>query len=62
MGTVRELPVGLSFIGTAGDDANMLAYGYAYEQATQLIATPKFYKSTGDVPEIAKANTPYKEN
>lgn len=59
MGTVSELPVGLSFIGTAGDDANMLAFGYAYEQATNLIPTPKYYESTGDVPAIAKANRPY---
>lgn len=61
MGTVRELPVGLSFIGTAGDDANILAYGYDYEQATNLIAAPKFHRDADDVDWMAKANKPYTE-
>ena len=61
MGTVRELPVGLSFISTAGDDANVLAYGYDYEQATNLITAPKFYRDADDVDWMAKANKPYTE-
>ena len=32
MGNVNGLPVGLSFIGTAWQDARILALGYAYEQ------------------------------
>jgi len=61
MGMVRGLPVGLSFMSTAGDDANVLAFGYDYEQATKLIQAPKFYKATGEVPLIARANRPYKD-
>ena len=33
MGTVNGLPVGMSFIGSAWQDARVLALGYAYEQA-----------------------------
>ena len=40
MGTVRTLPVGLSFIGTAWSDTLLLAYGYAFEQAAHASATP----------------------
>jgi amidase len=32
MGTVNNLPVGISFFGKAWDDAKILALGYAYEQ------------------------------
>lgn len=60
MGTVRELPVGLSFMGTAGDDAKILSFGYAYEQATNLIPTPKFHQNTAAIPAVEKANRPYK--
>ena len=33
MGLARGLPVGISFIGTAWSDGDLLAMGYAYEQA-----------------------------
>jgi Asp-tRNA(Asn)/Glu-tRNA(Gln) amidotransferase A subunit family amidase len=33
-------PVNISFTGTAGSDADLLAFGYAYEQATQLRQPP----------------------
>ena len=58
MGTVRELPVGLSFMSTAGDDANVLSYGYDYEQASGRIVTPKFHRSLDNVPAVARANRP----
>jgi amidase len=32
-GDVAGLPVGLSFIGTAGSDATLLSLGYSFEQA-----------------------------
>jgi amidase len=32
MGTVKGLPIGLSFFAAAWDDAKVLALGYAYEQ------------------------------
>ena len=59
MGTVRELPVGLSFMSTAGDDANVLSYGYDYEQASQRIVTPKFHRNLDSIPAVARANRPY---
>jgi len=31
MGRVNKLPIGLSFIGTAGSDSRLLAYGHAFE-------------------------------
>ena len=40
MGQVDGLPVGLSFIGTAWSDAQLLSYGYAYEQASHKRVPP----------------------
>jgi amidase len=59
MGTVRELPVGLSFMSTSGDDANVLSYGYDYEQASDRIVTPKFHRNLDSIPAVARANRPY---
>lgn len=42
MGAVEGLPVGLSFIGTKWSDADMLAAGYAYEQASAKRVTPTY--------------------
>ncbi len=55
MGDVHGIPIGVSFIGSAGDDAAILAYGYAYEQATLLRPEPRYLKSAEDRPEIAEA-------
>ncbi len=52
MGTVHTLPIGLSFIGTAGADADVLAAAYAYEQASQKRATPRFLTSAEELAEI----------
>ena len=41
MGQVRGLPVGLSFVGPAYHEGQLLALGYAYEQATHKRAAPK---------------------
>lgn len=60
MGLVRGLPVGLSFMSTAGDDANVLAVGYAYEQATQHIAKPAFLRNAEDIEQVGEAMRPYK--
>jgi amidase len=53
MGTVRGLPVGLSFIGPKWSDALILSLGYAYEQASRKRAEPRFLQSIEDSPEIA---------
>lgn len=55
MGTVRNIPIGLSFMGSAGQDARVLSYGYAYEQASQLRAEPKYLATVEDDPKIFKA-------
>jgi amidase len=48
MGQVDGLPVGLSFIGPAWSDAQLLAYGYAFEQAAQA-RTPPALKPTVEI-------------
>jgi len=42
MGFVEGLPVGFSIIGTANDDARILALGHAFEQLTQARRSPTF--------------------
>ena len=42
MGTVHDLPVGLSFFSTAYDEAGILKLAYAYEQASKKRMAPKF--------------------
>ncbi len=55
MGTVHGLPVGVSFIGGQDKDAEVLSFGYAYEQKTHMRAEPQYLKSAEDRPEIKKA-------
>jgi amidase len=57
MGDVHGIPIGVSFIGSAGDDAAIIAYGYAYEQASQLRPDPHYLESAESRPEIATAMT-----
>jgi amidase len=54
MGSVKRLPVGLSFVGPAWSEARLLALGYAYEQAAKATVTPAFLPSIEEAPEIAK--------
>lgn len=42
MGAIKGLPVGISFIGPKWSDAEILAAGYAYEQASQKRVTPAY--------------------
>lgn len=55
MGTVRNIPIGMSFMASAGQDAAVLSYGYAYEQASQLRAEPQFLTTVEDDPKIFEA-------
>jgi len=55
MGTVHGVPVGFSFIGAKDEDAAVLSYGYAYEQATHHRAEPQYLKSAEEREEIGKA-------
>jgi amidase len=42
MGSVNDLPIGLSFLSTAYDEPNLLAIAYAYEQASKKRFLPRF--------------------
>ena len=53
MGAVQGLPVGLSFIGPAWTEAQLLGFGYAYEQASQKRVTPTFAESVEATPAVA---------
>ena len=44
MGYFHELPIGLSFVGTAYDEAGIITLAYAYEQASKKRVPPKFTK------------------
>ena len=56
MGLAKGLPVGISFIGKAGADGDLLRYGYAFEQASKLREPPRYLPSvpTNDLLEAGK--------
>ncbi|MEL7545428.1 MAG: amidase [Pseudomonadota bacterium] len=56
MGGFRGIPLGVSFIGTAGQDAEILALGYAYEQVSQKRMSP--FNSIRDFQLHNQANRP----
>ncbi|WP_372785154.1 amidase [Phenylobacterium sp.] len=58
MGAVVGLPVNLSLIGPAWSEARLLAFGYAFEQATHARIDPQFLPNIGARPEYAKAYDP----
>lgn len=45
MGMVHELPIGISFIGDAYQEATIIKLAYAFEQATKKRVAPKFITS-----------------
>ena len=47
MGAINGLPIGLSFMGKAWDEGNLIGLGYAFEQATKGRTVPKFLKNLG---------------
>ena len=60
MGTVRRLPIGVSFIAPAGADLEVLKAAYVYEQASNQRVIPGYLPSAGVIPEIAPALEPYR--
>ncbi|MBS0363907.1 MAG: amidase [Proteobacteria bacterium] len=58
MGKVSGLPVNVSFIGLPWSEARLLAFGYAFEQATHARFNPQFLANVGALPEFAKAYDP----
>ena len=42
MGDISGLSVGLSFVASAYQEATIIAFAYAYEQATNKRKAPKF--------------------
>ncbi len=58
MGTVRSVPIGLSFIGGKNQDAAILSYGFAYEQTTRLRPEPEYLKTAEDLVDVATAMQP----
>lgn len=55
MGEIHGVPIGFSIMGGAGQDADILSYGYAFEQAGGQRVDPKYLRSAEDRPEIAAA-------
>ncbi|HEX3430128.1 MAG TPA: amidase [Rhizomicrobium sp.] len=58
MGTIRELPVGISFIGLAWSEAKLLALGAAFESATHARHAPKYLPSVESTAPVTAAFAP----
>ncbi|MEL6370166.1 MAG: amidase [Pseudomonadota bacterium] len=55
MGTIDGIPVGLSFMGASGEDAQVLSYGFAFEQASNARVEPQYLPTAEAQPDIAAA-------
>jgi amidase len=58
MGTVQNLPVGISFIGRAWSEARLLALGAAFESATHACHPPAYLPSLESTSAAAAAFAP----
>ena len=57
MGEIHGMPIGLSFIGGQGLDAQVLSFGYAYEQATRHRKDPQYLPTASVSSKINAAMT-----
>lgn len=59
MGDVKGLPLGLGFLGPAWSEDRLLAYGYAFEQASRARKPPQFIPSLETTAEALYAASPH---
>ncbi|NQY13142.1 MAG: amidase [Henriciella sp.] len=55
MGDVHGVPIGFSIMSGKDADAEVLSWGYAYEQASQMRVEPQYLETAEARPEIAAA-------
>ncbi len=55
MGEVHGVPIGFSIMSAKDKDADVLSWGYAFEQASQLRVEPQYLPNAEARPEIAAA-------
>ncbi|MEL6692641.1 MAG: amidase [Pseudomonadota bacterium] len=55
MGSVHGVPIGFSIMGAKDADADVLSWGYAFEQASNLRVEPQYLPNSEARPEIAAA-------
>ena len=55
MGEVHGVPIGFSIMGAKDADADILSWGYAFEQASHMRVEPQYLRNAEARPEIAAA-------
>lgn len=55
MGDIHGIPIGFSIMAGKGQDAQVLSYGYGFEQVAGKRVAPKYLRDAGDRPELAVA-------
>ncbi len=58
MGSVHDLPLGFSIMGTRGQDKDVLSYAYALEQVTQARVEPGYLRDAYEVADLREALEP----
>jgi amidase len=58
MGDVHGVPIGFSIMAGKAQDADVLSYGYAFEQVAGKRVEPKYLRSAEDRPELERAMRP----
>lgn len=55
MGDIHGIPIGFSIMAGKGQDAEVLSYGYSFEQIAGKRVSPKYLRDAGDRPELSAA-------